>query len=121
MSQAIGPDDDTHYHLLRPLEENPEAAQRELAEAMSVSVGKANYLQFPRLRQQARLPLPAHAFRRSRKGAVYPALPGTPQGGIRAHLHVVASWDEAVGVCHMITAYYPDEKHFGPDLRTRRR
>jgi EPS-associated MarR family transcriptional regulator len=38
------PDEDTHYHLLRLLEDNPEATQRELAEAMGVSVGKANYL-----------------------------------------------------------------------------
>ncbi|MFB6261121.1 MAG: MarR family EPS-associated transcriptional regulator, partial [Thiohalorhabdaceae bacterium] len=36
--------DDTHLHLLRLLEDNPEATQRELAEAMGVSVGKANYL-----------------------------------------------------------------------------
>ena len=37
-------DDETHYHLLRLLEDNPEATQRELAEAMGVSVGKAHYL-----------------------------------------------------------------------------
>ncbi|MEF8794357.1 MAG: MarR family EPS-associated transcriptional regulator [Thiohalorhabdus sp.] len=36
--------EDTHYHLLRLLEANPEASQRELAEAMGVSVGKMNYL-----------------------------------------------------------------------------
>ncbi|MFP4616433.1 MAG: MarR family EPS-associated transcriptional regulator [Thiohalospira sp.] len=36
--------EDTHYHLLRILEANPEATQRELAEAMGVSVGKTNYL-----------------------------------------------------------------------------
>ena len=36
--------EDTHYHFLRILEANPEATQRELAEAMGVSVGKANYL-----------------------------------------------------------------------------
>lgn len=36
--------EDTHYHLLRLLEDNPEATQRELAEAMGVSVGKASYL-----------------------------------------------------------------------------
>ena len=34
----------THLHLLRLLEDNPEATQRELAEAMGVSVGKAHYL-----------------------------------------------------------------------------
>lgn len=37
-------DDQTNYHLLRLLEDNPEATQRELAEAMGVSVGKAHYL-----------------------------------------------------------------------------
>ena len=36
--------EDTHYLLLRLLENNPEATQRELAEAMGVSVGKAHYL-----------------------------------------------------------------------------
>lgn len=37
-------EDRTNYHLPRLLEENPEATQRELAEAMGVSVGKAHYL-----------------------------------------------------------------------------
>ena len=37
-------DDQTNYHLLRLLEDNPEATQRELAEAMGVSIGKTNYL-----------------------------------------------------------------------------
>ncbi|MEF8794353.1 MAG: winged helix-turn-helix transcriptional regulator, partial [Thiohalorhabdus sp.] len=41
--QAVATED-THYHLLRLLEANPEATQRELAEAMGVSVGKMNYL-----------------------------------------------------------------------------
>ena len=36
--------EDTTYHLLRVLEDNPQATQRELAEAMGVSVGKANYV-----------------------------------------------------------------------------
>ncbi|MFP4616436.1 MAG: winged helix-turn-helix transcriptional regulator [Thiohalospira sp.] len=35
--------EDTHYHLLRILEANPEATQRELAEAMGVSVGKTTF------------------------------------------------------------------------------
>ncbi|MFA9462548.1 MarR family EPS-associated transcriptional regulator [Thiohalorhabdus methylotrophus] len=34
----------TRYHLLRLLEDNPEATQRELAMGMGVSVGKANYV-----------------------------------------------------------------------------
>ena len=36
--------EDTTYHLLRILEDNPQATQRELAEAMGVSVGKTNYV-----------------------------------------------------------------------------
>jgi len=35
-------------------------------------------------------------------------------------LHVVAAFDERSGTCFIVTAYYPDEEHFGPDFRTRR-
>jgi len=35
-------------------------------------------------------------------------------------LHVVAALDEESGTCFIITAYYPDEEHFGPDFRARR-
>jgi hypothetical protein len=35
-------------------------------------------------------------------------------------LHVVAALDEECGTCFIITAYSPDEEHFGPDFRTRR-
>jgi hypothetical protein len=35
-------------------------------------------------------------------------------------LHVVAAFDERSSTCFIITAYYPDEEHFGPDFRTRR-
>jgi hypothetical protein len=35
-------------------------------------------------------------------------------------LHVVAALDEGSGTCFIITAYHPDEEHFGPDFRTRR-
>jgi hypothetical protein len=35
-------------------------------------------------------------------------------------LHVVAAFDERSGTCFIITAYHPDENHFGPDFRTRR-
>ena len=34
---------ETHYQLLRYIETHPEATQRELAEALGVSLGKANY------------------------------------------------------------------------------
>lgn len=34
---------DPHYELLRHLEINPEATQRELAQAMGLSVGKTHY------------------------------------------------------------------------------
>jgi hypothetical protein len=35
-------------------------------------------------------------------------------------LHVVAALDEESGTCFIVTAYHPDEEHFGPDFRTRR-
>lgn len=35
-------------------------------------------------------------------------------------LHVVAAFDEGSGTCFIITAYHPDEEHFGPDFRARR-
>ena len=35
--------DETRYKLLRMLEANPQASQRELANALGVSVGKVNY------------------------------------------------------------------------------
>jgi EPS-associated MarR family transcriptional regulator len=36
--------DDTHFRVLRHLEENPHLSQRELADALGVSLGKVNYL-----------------------------------------------------------------------------
>ncbi len=36
--------EETHYRILKLLEANPEASQRELAEAMGVSVGKTHYV-----------------------------------------------------------------------------
>lgn len=38
------PPDETRYHLLKLLEANPDATQRELAAAMGVSVGKTHYV-----------------------------------------------------------------------------
>lgn len=35
--------DETRYELIRLLEQNPELSQRELAERLGVSLGKANY------------------------------------------------------------------------------
>ena len=35
--------DETHYRLLKLIARNPEMSQRELADAMGVSVGKINY------------------------------------------------------------------------------
>ena len=35
--------DDTHYLVLKHIEENPSITQRELAKELGVSVGKANY------------------------------------------------------------------------------
>jgi EPS-associated MarR family transcriptional regulator len=39
----VDPQEDTHFHVLRLLKENPHLSQRELAEVLGVSVGKANY------------------------------------------------------------------------------
>jgi EPS-associated MarR family transcriptional regulator len=35
--------DETHYRLLKLIESNPEMSQRDLADAMGVSLGKLNY------------------------------------------------------------------------------
>ena len=35
--------DDIHYRVLRAIEANPEITQRELAEVLDMSLGKANY------------------------------------------------------------------------------
>lgn len=35
--------DDVHYRLLKLLQEHPDATQRQLAEALGISLGKANY------------------------------------------------------------------------------
>ncbi|MCC1495739.1 MarR family EPS-associated transcriptional regulator [Alcanivorax sp. 1008] len=35
--------EDSHYKLMRLIEQNPELSQRELAKALGVSLGKANY------------------------------------------------------------------------------
>lgn len=35
--------DETHYRLLKIIEANPQISQRELADAMGVSLGKINY------------------------------------------------------------------------------
>jgi MarR family transcriptional regulator, temperature-dependent positive regulator of motility len=35
--------DDVHYRLLKLLEERPDASQRELSEALGISLGKINY------------------------------------------------------------------------------
>lgn len=36
-------------------------------------------------------------------------------------LHVVAALDADTSTCYIITVYRPDEEHFGPDLKTRKR
>ena len=35
---------ETHYRVLRMLQDNPELSQRQLSESLGVSLGKANYL-----------------------------------------------------------------------------
>jgi|SRR5699024_5514212 len=36
-------------------------------------------------------------------------------------VHVVVAADPSAEICHVITAYRPDDKHFESDLRTRRK
>lgn len=36
-------DDETSYRLLKALDENPDISQRQLAEELGISLGKANY------------------------------------------------------------------------------
>jgi EPS-associated MarR family transcriptional regulator len=44
MTEHVPPiSDETRYHLLTYLAQNPEASQRELAQKLGVSVGKVNY------------------------------------------------------------------------------
>src|SRR5258706_293999 len=43
LAMAPAVTDEIRYQLLRYLEENPEASQRELARHLGVSVGKVNY------------------------------------------------------------------------------
>jgi hypothetical protein len=45
---------------------------------------------------------------------------GQRQNG-SALLHVVAALDADTSTCYIITVYRPDEEHFGPDLKTRKR
>ena len=40
---VLAMNEDTHYKLFKLLEANPEISQRELAKALGVSLGKANY------------------------------------------------------------------------------
>ncbi len=36
-------------------------------------------------------------------------------------LHIVVALEQVTGQCHVITVYVPDQVHWEPDLRTRRR
>lgn len=44
MSRSKNNQEDTRFRILRLLEENPELSQRELADALGMSVGSAHYL-----------------------------------------------------------------------------
>jgi len=62
------PPDEIHYKLMRMIEANPEMSQRDLARALGVSLGKANYC----LRAVARKGwVKAVNFRNSRNKAAY--------------------------------------------------
>lgn len=40
----MNPEDEAHFKLLKMLESNPDFTQRELAEALGLSLGKTNYV-----------------------------------------------------------------------------
>ena len=40
--------------------------------------------------------------------------------GVLEPLHVVLAIDPGSGICHIVTAYRPDNSHFEDDLKTRR-
>jgi EPS-associated MarR family transcriptional regulator len=68
--------DETHLRALRLLEANPELSQRELAEALGVSLGKANYCLKALLERGL---IKVRNFRNSRNKAAY-AYYLTPEG-----------------------------------------
>jgi EPS-associated MarR family transcriptional regulator len=43
-SKRTRPQEDAHFHVLRLLQENPEMSQRDLAEAVGVSVGRMHHV-----------------------------------------------------------------------------
>ena len=68
--------EETHYRLLKVLEANPSATQREIAEALGVSLGKVNYCLRALIDEGV---LKARNFRNSNKKLAY-AYVLTPQG-----------------------------------------
>jgi len=68
--------EETHYRLLKVLEANPSATQREIAEALGVSLGKANYCLRALIDKGV---LKARNFRNSNNKLAY-AYVLTPQG-----------------------------------------
>jgi UDP-N-acetyl-D-glucosamine dehydrogenase len=84
------PTQETHLKVLRQLEENPDITQRELAEALGVSLGKVNYCLkaliekgFQEPQAEVRLRLPAHPQGHRAQGADHRALPQAQGGGVR--------------------------------------
>jgi EPS-associated MarR family transcriptional regulator len=77
--------DEVHYRLLKAIEEQPHATQRELAEKLGVSLGKANYcIRF--LLEKGWIK--AKNFKNSRNKLAYSYLL-TPNG-IEAKAHITA-------------------------------
>ena len=68
--------DKTRYQLLKYLESHPEASQRELAGALGISLGKANYCLRALIEMGV---IKAHRFRKSQKRLAYVYLL-TPKG-----------------------------------------
>ena len=79
--------EDSHYKILRLLEQNPGISQREMAEALGVSLGKVNYC-IRALMEKGHVK--AQNFKNSRNKAAYLYLL-TPSG-IKAKARITAAY-----------------------------
>jgi len=79
--------ENAHYKLLRLLEKNPQASQREIAEELGVSLGKVNYC-LKALIEKGHIK--AQNFKNSRNKAAYLYLL-TPKG-VKAKTRITAAY-----------------------------
>lgn len=79
--------EDTHYKLLQVLEKNPQASQREIAEALGISLGKVNYCLNALIEKGH---IKAQNFKNSRNKAAYLYLL-TPRG-VKAKTRITAAY-----------------------------